>query len=188
MLLRRLVVITFMVAAGLVSAAPAFGQEKAAAPQAELENAKSLLDKYQDPILAVRDGYLSTEVCVAYSDGGMGVHFINMAAVGPTLKPEQPQILIYERLGGKLKLAAAEWFVPLAVAAEQPSIFQHPLDGPMDGHEPLMPAELRHWDLHVWLWKHNPAGVFNSVNPDLKCDDSGLSHTAKVPSKAHVHK
>lgn len=116
----------------------------------------------------IRDGYLSTEVCIAYTDGGMGVHFINMATVGPTIKPEQPQVLIYERTGGKLKLAAAEGFVPLAASAEQPSIFEHPLDGPMDGHAPLLPADLRHWDLHVWLWKHNPAGVFNSVNPDLK--------------------
>jgi hypothetical protein len=178
-----------MVAAGLTSAASAFGQEKARpAPTAELEKVKGMLDKYQDPMLAVRDGYLSTEVCVAFSDGGMGVHFINMATVGPTVKPEQPQVLIYERVGGKLKLAAAEWFVPLKASAEQPSIFEQPLDGPMDGHEPLMPAELRHWDLHVWLWKHNPAGVFNSVNPDVKCDDSGLSHTATVSSKAHVHK
>jgi hypothetical protein len=188
MLLRKLVPITFMATAGFTSATAAFGQEKASpAPSAELENVKSMLDKYQDPMLAVRDGYLSTEVCVAFTDGGMGVHFINMATVGPTIKPEQPQVLIYERTGGRLKLAAAEWFVPLAASAEQPRIFEQPLDGPMAGHEPLMPAELRHWDLHVWLWKHNPAGVFNSVNPDLKCDDSGLSHVEKVASKAHVH-
>ena len=23
-----------------------------------------------------------------------------------------------------------------------------------------MPAQLRHWDLHVWLWKDNPNGMF----------------------------
>jgi hypothetical protein len=27
----------------------------------------------------------------------------------------------------------------------------------MEGHEPLMPRELHHYDLHVWLFKENPA-------------------------------
>lgn len=182
---RNLFLICMLLAAG-VSAAQA--QEKARPePKAELEKTKALLTKYEDPMVAIRDGYLSTEVCMAYADGGMGVHFINMGTVGPTIKPEQPQVLIYERAGGKLKLVAAEWFVPLAASAERPTIFGQPLDGPMDGHEPLMPATLRHWDLHVWLWKDNPAGVFNVVNPDLKCDDSGYTHAAKVPAKAHIH-
>ena len=30
----------------------------------------------------------------------------------------------------------------------------------MEGHEPLMPHGMHHYDLHVWLWKENPAGLF----------------------------
>ena len=26
-----------------------------------------------------------------------------------------------------------------------------------------------HYDLHVWLWKHNPSGVFAPFNPDASC-------------------
>ena len=37
-----------------------------------------------------------------------------------------------------------------------PTILGHQLMGPMEGHVPMMPAELHHWDLHVWLWKNNP--------------------------------
>jgi hypothetical protein len=80
-------------------------------------------------------------------------------------------VLIYEPVGGKLKLVAAEWFMPVAVAGDKaPSILGQTLSGPMAGHEPIMPAELRHYDLHVWLWKNNPKGVFTSTNAAVKCD------------------
>ncbi len=156
---------------------------------AELEAVRTDLARFQDPIVAVSEGYLSTQICTGYADGGMGVHFINMATVGPKVDPKVPQVLIYEPEGETLKLVAAEWFVPVAAVKEKPSIFGRPFDGPMDGHEPLMPKSLFHYDLHVWLWKENPSGVFNSVNPALKCPASSpYTVTSKENSLAHVHK
>jgi hypothetical protein len=26
-----------------------------------------------------------------------------------------------------------------------------------------------HYDLHVWLWKHNPSGLFAPFNPEASC-------------------
>ena len=49
---------------------------------------------------------------------------------------------------------------------DQPSLFEMPFDGPMLGHEPGMP---KHYDLHVWLYKHNPAGIFAAYNPRVEC-------------------
>ena len=156
---------------------------------AELEAARAGLERFQDPVVAVREGYLSTQVCTGYADGGMGVHFINMSTIGPNVDPKVPQVLIYEPQGDALKLVAAEWFVPVAVAKDKPSVFGQPFDGPMDGHEPLMPKDLHHYDLHVWLWKENPSGVFNSVNPDLKCPaTSPYTLTSKEKASAHLHK
>lgn len=40
----------------------------------------------------------------------------------------------------------------------------------MEGHEPLMPRGLHHYDLHVWLWKDNPAGLFHPVDPSVTCE------------------
>jgi hypothetical protein len=40
----------------------------------------------------------------------------------------------------------------------------------MFGHAPGMPV---HYDLHVWLWKTNPSGLFNPWNPDLSCKGGG---------------
>ena len=42
---------------------------------------------------------------------GMGVHFLNLQLIGPTLDPTKPQVLIHEPDGDNLRLVAAEWFV-----------------------------------------------------------------------------
>ena len=162
-----------------------------------LDSVRTALSKYNDPFTAVREGYLSSVGCidfptgamhgpVEYPPGAMGVHFINMANVGPTLDPAKPQVLIYEPVGGKLKLVAAEWFMPTQLAsANAPEIFGQKLAGPMPGHQPIMPAELTHYDLHVWLWKENPRGVFTSTNSKVKCA-KGDAYTVAEPG-THKH-
>jgi hypothetical protein len=168
------------------SSAAAQGEQRYAAAAAlapDLQQARAALEKYQDPVLAIHDGYFSTLACVEYTKGGeghmpyapggMGVHFINLEHIGPTLDPAKPQVLIYEPEGNRLRLAAAEWFVPTEVAgATRPTIFGQELQGPMEGHEPLQPQGLHHYDLHVWLWKHNPA---------VKCPKGTYSFTEHAP-------
>lgn len=184
-------------AAVVISVAPgiAVGQTTAAA---ELAAAKAALAKYNDPIMAVRDGYFSTVACVdfpkgatdgpmVYPPGAMGVHFLNPANIGPKLDPLKPQILIYEQVGNRLKLTAAEWFMPVAIAGDKaPSIFGQQLMGPMNGHEPIIPASLKHYDLHVWFWKNNPKGMFTSTNAAVKCTP-GAPYTVAVGAEPHHH-
>lgn len=161
----------------------------------DLEKVRAALEKYRDPVAAVHDGYFSTLGCVefpkaategqvpTYVVGGMGVHFFNTSLIGPTLDPMRPQVLVYEPVGDKLELAAAEWFVPLATGiTERPTLFGKSFDGPMAGHHPLMPTAMHHYDLHVWLWKKNPAGMFSPTNPDLRCPKTGYSFAEQTPS------
>jgi hypothetical protein len=161
----------------------------------ELEKVRSALQKYQDPVRAVHDGYFSTLSCVEYSrsgrsgevpsythGGGMGVHFLNPSLIGPVPDPQRPQILIYEPEGDKLRLIAAEWLIPFSTGIkERPRVFGQPFDGPMDGHEPSMPKALQHYDLHVWLWKTNPAGIFSPTNPNVKCGRYGYTSVEEPP-------
>jgi hypothetical protein len=159
----------------------------------ELEQARAALDKYRDPVVAVHDGYFSTLGCVEYPEGGregtmqyapggMGVHFLNLQLIAPTLDPAKPQVLIYEPDGDKLRLVAAEWFLPVQATPQgPPAIFGKKLEGPMEGHHPLMPAGLHHYDLHVWLWKENPAGIFSATNPAVKCPKQGYSFAERAP-------
>ena len=185
-----------VVAAAIIFAAPAsiaYAQEEEPGLTPELQAVRTALDKYRDPIVAVHDGYLSTIGCIdypsggaegamSYAPGGMGVHLLNMQFIGPDLDPAKPQVLIYEPAGDELRLVAAEWFVPVEVAGpERPRIFGRELEGPMEGHHPLMPEGLHHFDLHVWLWKSNPAGVFSPTNPTLTCPATGYSFAESAP-------
>src|SRR5512143_3432500 len=168
----RLVTLSMLVAASAFASGAGAQVRQAGEPalSPELSTVRAALDKYRDPYAAVRDGYLSTLACldfpqggkdagVVYKPGAMGVHFVNMGNVGPTLDAARPQVLIYEPVGDKLRLAAPEWYVPAQlVKASVPSIFGQKLQGPMDGHAPILPTALRHYDLHVWLWRANPAG------------------------------
>ena len=68
---------------------------------------RAALEKYQDPFVAVHDGYFSTVGCVhyprpagpgqmPYPPGGMGVHFVNPALIqDPAINPDQPEALVY---------------------------------------------------------------------------------------------
>ena len=175
----------FLLAVAAAATLACQAQERQAGPAdlpPELASARALLDKYRDPIVAVHDGYLSTLACLEfptawsegemhYSAGGMGVHFLNLGNIGPALDPAKPQVLIYVPEGDRLRLVAAEWFMPAAAAGpEPPTIFGKALAGPMEGHRPIMPAGLHHYDLHVWLWQANPAGIFAEFNPNVSCD------------------
>jgi len=161
--------------------------------KAELDAVREALVKYKDPYVAVRDLYLSTVGCVHYDGmkmpghmeypkGGMGVHFVNLTIQGP-LDPKKPNVLIYEPVDGKLQLVAAEWLVPVTVAKERPVLMGQPFQGPMEGHEPLIPQGFHHYDLHAWLFKDNPNGMFSPTNPDVTCegyDYSLLEHPTKI--------
>ena len=54
----------------------------------------------------------------------------------------------------------------------------------MDVHEPIIPASLRHYDLHVWLRKDNPKGMFTSTNATLKCTP-GATYTLDMAKHHH---
>src|SRR6476620_10082092 len=106
----------------LVAVAPQLVQAQGHTLSPELQPVRKGLDKYNDPIVAVHDGFYSTLGCISYPNGGgegamkyppgaMGVHFLNMGNIGPTLDPAKPQVMIYEPAGDKLRLVVAAWFV-----------------------------------------------------------------------------
>ena len=159
---------------------------------AEIDAMRQALAKYKDPYVAVRDLYLSTVGCVHYDGmkmeghmdypkGAMGIHFVNVTLQGPP-DPMKPNVLIYEPVDGKLELVAAEWLVPLAAVKERPNLFGIPFQGPMEGHEPLIPQGFHHYDLHAWLFKDNPLGMFAPTNPDVSCEDYDFT-LMEMPTK-----
>jgi len=163
---------------------------------AQLDALRKSLDKYQDYTVAVRDLYLSTVGCVyysgekiehhmEYSKGAMGVHFVNLTIKGPP-DPARPNVLIYEPTGGKLHLVAVEWLVPLTSnTKERPILFGQKFLGPMEGHEPLIPKEFVHYDMHAWLFKENPLGMFAPTNPNVSCESFDFALLEKPTKMVH---
>jgi hypothetical protein len=161
--------------------------------KAQIDALRKSMEKYKDYKVAVRDLYLSTVGCVHYSGekmaghmhyakGAMGVHFVNLTIRGAP-DPMKPNILIYEPVGKDLRLVAVEWLVPLtAKTRKRPSLFGRPFDGPMEGHEPLIPKQYVHYDLHAWLFKDNPLGMFTPTNPNVSCDGYDFS-LLEMPTK-----
>jgi len=193
----RLAITAALLLAPAVAAAQTMAMSMAT-PTAALDSARAALAKYADPYAAIRDGYFSTLACIEYpqgamlgdehiAPGGMGVHFLNVGLVGQPLNIAHPQVLIYEVDHDTLRLAAAEWFVPAQGAQGTPMIFGQHLNGPMLGHAPIMPPEFHHYDLHVWLWKSNPAGMFSTTNPNLHCPDGRYTMRDDHPAMAHDH-
>jgi hypothetical protein len=129
------------------------------------------LAPYQDVNRALADGFVPVSECTESPAGGMGVHFLNPARAMAPIDPEKPAILLYAPTADGYELMGAEWFQAdadqdLSTDGDRPSLWGRPFNGPMLGHEPGMPI---HYDLHVWLFKANPAGVFAPWNPSVSC-------------------
>jgi hypothetical protein len=143
-----------------------------------------IADPMGECVTAAGIGYPSHE-------GTMGIHYVRMDLLGINGPPNprvsgtsthtdfnKPAILIYEpEADGSLELVAVENLVftkPWEAAGnkKRPSFqgvpYNYMADVPEtkidEGHmfEP-------HYDLHVWLYRDNPAGMFAQFNPDVSC-------------------
>jgi len=144
----------------------------------QLAAVRAATAKYHNVEAALADGYIPVSGCEELpGQGAMGFHYLNPAlAQDLASTPEQPEVLLYvPDKNGKLKLAGVEYFQAAAGRSptQAPEILGQTFDGPMPGHNPEMPE---HFDLHVWLWAHNPSGMFAAWNPALSCGEAGEAH------------
>ncbi|MCT9006557.1 hypothetical protein [Streptomyces rhizosphaerihabitans] len=187
--------ITLMTAAAAslaLSAVPAPASDGPADPKEirDLTTAYVASVKYLDEKAALADGYVPHQCSTdPAGHGSMGYHYFNESRYG-SLDPAKPAALLFEDgKDGKRKLAGVEWIVldsdqNMKTTKDRPSMFGgQKFEGPMPGHYPGMPI---HYDLHVWLWKHNPSGLFNRWNPRVKCPAAPAhsSSSGKTPSNS----
>lgn len=130
-------------------------------------------ERFKDVQVAIKEGYAAASCVSGPEKGAMGVHFINGALIGDgAVDPTRPEILVYEPLqGGQFLLVAVEY---LTLAENWHAVNEAP---------PVVMGQLFHYagspnryglpafyELHVWAWKHNPAGTFADWNPRVSCD------------------
>ncbi len=174
--MRRILLLLLTVAAMTALAGVALAATGNTDPDVNkgLAEVRQATAKYHNVSNALADGYQPTEHCVAVPGlGGMGYHYTNPALIGdPSVDPSKPEVLLYApKPNGTLKLVAVEYLVvdadqDLSTDGDRPNLFGVPFNGPMAGHEPGMPI---HYDLHVWIFKGNPNGVFADFNPKVSC-------------------
>jgi len=106
-------------------------------------------------------------------EGGMGIHYVNGALVGDgKVSAATPELVVYEPLaGGRQRLVAAEYVVFQAAwdaqHDEAPELFGREFELVQAGNRYGLPA---FYELHAWLWQHNPAGMFEDWNPRVTCE------------------
>jgi len=169
---RSLTVLAAVLGLSLVALAASFAVARPLSP--ELQAVRSATAHFHSVTLAERAGYVRTLECVHSPAGTMGIHLEHPGLMADdSLNPQRPEILVYLPVDGTLQLVAVEYWkaaeldnAGIPTAADRPSLFGQPFQGPMPGHHPAMPT---HYDLHVWLWADNPAGMFAQFNPSIQC-------------------
>ena len=147
----------------------------AAQAQDELAALRAATARFHRVEVAEDEGYGQFLGCISEpGEGAMGIHFVNGALAGDAaLDPLRPEALVYEPdETGKLKLVALEFIVFQAAwdagNSAPPSLFGQPFH--------LVPSPNRYgvpsfYELHAWVWRDNPAGMFEDWNPEVTCPE-----------------
>jgi hypothetical protein len=97
--------------------------------------------------------------------GGMGIHYINVDLLDLVVDPVQPEAMVYvPGPDGKLHLGAEEYIVPADLWD-----VEYPNPPMVLGQSMHFNEELGVYIKHAWIWRHNPAGMFEEWNPTVTC-------------------
>jgi hypothetical protein len=141
-----------------------------ASDQTELAKVRKATIKFHRLEVAQKAGYDLREGLDHCFDnpgvGAMGFHYINADMLDLKLNALQPEAMVYAPgPKGQLRLGAIEYIVPAdkwdaAGHTEPPSVL---------GHHLHLNKDLGVYVLHIWLWRYNPAGMFEDWNPRVSC-------------------
>jgi hypothetical protein len=173
----RVAAVALALAAGLGSVAGSASAASATSthPLAQLRAATT---KFHSIAVAEQRGYARfTDIngldCIAQPGmGAMGVHWVNGDLVGDgKITPNHPEAMVYAPgPKGTLQLAAVEYIVVKATwdadHKQPPMLFGQMF---MTTTAPNRYGLPTFYSLHVWLYRHNPAGEFAMWNPSVHC-------------------
>jgi len=122
--------------------------------------------KYHNIDNAIADGFVPVACETRPGHTSAGLLYANFGRVADgVIDLEKPEGLLYHAGGnGPPQLAG----VDLAVPAFDEDM--NPTEPPeLLGNTFYMEEEFGVWGLHVWIWRHNPEGIFAEGHPNISC-------------------
>lgn len=149
--------------------------------------------QYQDLAKANAAGYttwspdprVAGSTCPSAPEGKMGYHLLNVSARGSAatpasgdavIDPLRPEMLLYEKKAdGSMVLVGVEWIVFKAawerekgVGAAAPTVIGQTM--PLSDHTFVTGGpSIPHYEMHAWIFRDNPRGMFEHYNPNITC-------------------
>ena len=121
--------------------------------------------RYHNLDVAIADGFVLLHPCESRpGEGPVGIVYVNFARLLDGLvDPASPDALIYEPTrNGRERLVGVEFAIPYPLWTQQtPPQFL--------GATFQREDEFGVFALHVWVWRHNPDGLFAEANPNVSC-------------------
>ncbi len=169
---------TFLVALAAVAALIIPAVAIAAASGSDIATVRAATARFHNFSVAEAAGYGPLHSCTDENSGlgAMGQHYVRGDLLGDlAFDLSQPEVVVYEPMpNGRQRLVAVE-FVEFAepwdaVNEDPPVLFGRELQ--------LVPSPNRYgvpafYQIHVWIWKSNPAGIFSDWNERVSCHGMG---------------
>ncbi len=152
-----------------VPAAPSFSRSSASEMSflgSQLDALRRATARFHNMDAAAAAGYAGPPLtsCWYYgSEGAMGYHYADPSLIDGMPELLHPEILVYApNRHGDLSLVALEYIVPIPMweGSDPPTLL---------GRDFERNDALGLYALHVWLWRHNPNGMFADWNPKVSC-------------------
>ena len=158
-LLRNLILALPVLLLGVACSNDDDGGETMATWQMEVNQVTAATAKYADVNVATGEGFFDASGFVP----NMGHHYVLPARMDATFELEKPEILLYvPDANGNMEFVAVEYAVPIE-DLDNPGLPPEGFTGNLDEWE--INTHLSQWQLHVWIVKENPNGIFAPTNP-----------------------
>lgn len=177
-------------------------------PDPTLDQVRAATSKYQSVDAALADGYVRDplDICetpyslgIFENLGVMGVHYLRQDLLGVEAEGTRldattahtdflrPAVLVYEpQPDSSLALVALANVVSAEAwertGAREPPSFQ----GVPFTYAPANPSTgfAAHYDLHLWLYRENPSGMYAPYNPAATCEHHAFNMPMIMPPDA----
>ena len=176
----------------------------------EIDTIRTATERFRDLDVALKDGYILDPMNLCFAApmegypkqlGSQGVHYFrpDMLGITETTLPikgtgthtdyTRPGVLLYEpQADGGMELVAIENLVfadawhatskgpPEFLGNQFYRMIDNPATADVDEAHMFMP----HYELHMWLYRENPNGMFAQFNPNVTC-----AHHKEVGHSTH---